>query len=88
MREDRQRLDKWLWYARFASTRTACAKLVEGGRVRLNGKRIRQPSKGIAEGDVLTVAAEHGTVVARVTALGERRGNADAARALYEAIDS
>ncbi|KPQ11785.1 MAG: ribosome-associated heat shock protein Hsp15 HslR [Saliniramus fredricksonii] len=88
MREDRQRLDKWLWYARFARTRTACAKLVEDGRVRLNGTRIKQPSKGIAAGDVLTVAAEHGTIVARVTALGERRGNADAARALYEAIDS
>lgn len=88
MREDRQRLDKWLWYARFARTRTASAKLVEEGRVRLNGARIKQPSKAIAEGDVLTVAAEHGTVVARVTALGERRGNADAARALYEPIGS
>jgi ribosome-associated heat shock protein Hsp15 len=88
MREDRQRLDKWLWYARFARTRTACTKLVAEGRVRLNGKRIDQPSRGIAEGDVLTIAAEHGTIVARVTALGERRGNADAARELYEPIGS
>ncbi|MCC5979432.1 MAG: RNA-binding S4 domain-containing protein [Salinarimonas sp.] len=88
MSDDRQRLDKWLWFARFARTRTACTKMVSDGRVRLNGKRINQPSKGIAKGDVLTVVAEHGTIVARVTGLGERRGNADAARELYEVIGS
>jgi ribosome-associated heat shock protein Hsp15 len=88
MRDDRQRLDKWLWYARFARTRSACARLVSEGRVRLNGKRVDQPSKGIVIGDVLTIAAEHGTIVARVEGLGERRGNADAARELYEPIGS
>ncbi len=88
MAEDRQRLDKWLWFARFARTRTACTKMVSDGRVRLNGNRIKQPSKGIVEGDMLTVAAEHGTIVLRVTALGERRGNAAEAQMLYEAISS
>ncbi|MGY6567990.1 MAG: RNA-binding S4 domain-containing protein [Salinarimonas sp.] len=86
MREDRQRLDKWLWYARFARTRGACARLVSEGRVRLNGNRVTQPSKGIVQGDVVTVAAEHATVVARVRDLGERRGNAQEAAALYEQL--
>ena len=34
------RLDKWLWYARFFKTRTLAAKLVTGGRIRVNGERI------------------------------------------------
>jgi ribosome-associated heat shock protein Hsp15 len=88
MRENRQRLDKWLWYARFARTRGACARLVGDGRVRLNGARVTQPSKGVAQGDVVTVAAEHATVVARVRDLGTRRGSAEEARNLYEEIGS
>ena len=86
MREDRQRLDKWLWYARFARTRSACARLVSDGRVRLNGNRVTQPSKGIAQGDVVTVAAEHATVVARIRDLGTRRGSVQEARELYEEL--
>lgn len=86
MREDRQRLDKWLWYARFARTRSACARLVSDGRVRLNGNRVTQPAKGIAQGDVVTVAAEHATVVARIRDLGTRRGSVQEARELYEEL--
>ncbi|HEX5867378.1 MAG TPA: S4 domain-containing protein, partial [Beijerinckiaceae bacterium] len=37
MREDRQRLDKWLWFARFVKSRTSAAKLVGEGFVRVNG---------------------------------------------------
>ncbi|HEX8166738.1 MAG TPA: RNA-binding S4 domain-containing protein [Beijerinckiaceae bacterium] len=86
MREDRRRLDKWLWFARFAKTRSLAAKLVGGGHVRVNGERVENPAKALAVGDVVTVAAAHTTAVVRVEALGERRGPAPEARLLYAEI--
>ncbi|MDF3063948.1 MAG: RNA-binding protein [Microvirga sp.] len=83
MREDRQRLDKWLWFARFAKTRSLAAKLVAGGFVRVNGRRAENPARPVAIGDVLTVAAHHTMAVVRIEALGERRGPAPEARLLY-----
>ena len=83
MREDRQRLDKWLWFARFAKTRTLAAKLVTGGFVRLNGQRTDNAAKAVAIGDVITLALARTTLVVRVEGLGERRGPAPEARQLY-----
>ncbi len=48
MRADRQRLDKWLWFARFAKTRSLAARLIEDGFVRVNGQRADAPSKALA----------------------------------------
>ena len=87
MREDRQRLDKWLWFARFAKTRTLAAKLVSAGYVRVNGQRVDQAAKSVAVGDVLTLALARTTAVVRVEALGERRGPASEAQALYTDLD-
>ena len=83
MREDRQRLDKWLWYARFAKTRTLAAKLVASGFVRVNGQRTDNAAKALAVGDVITVALARGAKVVRVEDLGERRGPATEAQTLY-----
>ncbi|ACA19133.1 RNA-binding S4 domain protein [Methylobacterium sp. 4-46] len=83
MRDDRQRLDKWLWFARFAKTRSLAARLIADGYVRVNGQRAEAASKAVAVGDVVTVAAAHATVAVRVVALGERRGPAPEARLLY-----
>jgi len=83
MKPERQRLDKWLWFARFARTRSLAAALVTGGHVRVNGRRAETAAKGLMVGDVLTVAAEHGTLLVRVLDLGERRGRAPEARSLY-----
>ncbi|WP_112661733.1 RNA-binding S4 domain-containing protein [Microvirga flavescens] len=83
MREDRQRLDKWLWFARFAKTRTLAAKLVASGFVRVDGQRTDNPAKAIAVGDVITIALAHATLILRVEALGTRRGPAAEARQLY-----
>jgi ribosome-associated heat shock protein Hsp15 len=83
MREDRQRLDKWLWFARFAKTRTLAAKLVASGFVRLNGQRTDNAAKAVAVGDVITLALTRATLVVRVEGLGERRGPAPEARQLY-----
>lgn len=86
MRERRQRLDKWLWFARFAKTRSLAARLVTGGFVRVNGRRVDTPAKEVGPGDVLTVAAEHRTALVRVLNPGQRRGPAPEARLLYEEV--
>ncbi|MBN9470955.1 MAG: RNA-binding S4 domain-containing protein [Bosea sp.] len=86
MREDRQRLDKWLWFARFARNRSAAVRLVEDGHVRVAGKRIENPALGLKLGDVLTLALPHATLVVALRALGERRGSYEQARTLYEVL--
>jgi ribosome-associated heat shock protein Hsp15 len=83
MREDRQRLDKWLWYARFAKTRTLAAKLVSSGFVRVNGQRTDNAAKAVAVGDVITLALARTTAVVRIEDLGTRRGPAPEARLLF-----
>ncbi|GEP04959.1 RNA-binding S4 domain-containing protein [Methylobacterium oxalidis] len=86
MKAERQRLDKWLWFARFAKTRSLAARLVTDGHVRVNGRRAETPAKGLAVGDVITVAAAHVTALVRVVDLGERRGPAPEARRLYAEV--
>ena len=83
----KQRLDKWLWFARFVKSRTLAAKLVGDGFVRVNGQRVDNPAKGVAVGDVVTVAVARTTAVVRVEALGERRGPAPEARQLYSSLE-
>src|SRR4051812_11832257 len=83
MREDRQRLDKWLWFARFAKTRTLAAKLVADGYVRVNGGRAGNAAKPLCVGDVGRVAAAPPPAVGGVGAPGTRRGRAWEARLLY-----
>lgn len=82
--EARLRLDKWLWHARAARTRTLAAGLVTEGHVRVNAQRTDQPSKPVRAGDVITIALERTVRVLRVVGLGERRGPATEARELYE----
>ncbi|MBV9078419.1 MAG: RNA-binding S4 domain-containing protein, partial [Methylobacteriaceae bacterium] len=65
-------------------TRSAAARLVADGFVRVNGQRQDNPAKGVVPGDVLTIAAPHRTAVVKVLSTGERRGPAPEARALYE----
>jgi ribosome-associated heat shock protein Hsp15 len=86
MREDRQRLDKWLWFARFARTRGAAQELAQAGRVRLDRRRITSPAHGLKLGDVLTIAAPHATMVVKVIGLGTRRGDAASVSGLYEVL--
>lgn len=86
MKPGRQRLDKWLWFARFARTRSLAARLVEDGYVRVNGRRAAAAATALAVGDVVTVAAAHTTAIVRVLDLGERRGGAPEAQTLYAAV--
>jgi ribosome-associated heat shock protein Hsp15 len=77
------RIDKWLWAARFFKTRTAATEAVLGGRVHVNGVRVK-PSKEIRVGDRIDVTV--GTVkrTADVIGLSDRRGPARVAATLYE----
>jgi ribosome-associated heat shock protein Hsp15 len=85
---DSVRIDKWLWAARFFKTRGLAAGAVLGGRVHVNGERVK-PSKLVRTGDVveLTKGTERWTLV--VTKVAERRGPASDAQQLYsETADS
>jgi ribosome-associated heat shock protein Hsp15 len=79
-----QRLDKWLWCARLAKTRTGAARLIEAGKVRINGDRVMKSSRLVQTGDVVTAAFLGRLAVVRVLAAVERRGPASLARTLYE----
>jgi ribosome-associated heat shock protein Hsp15 len=82
----RQRIDKWLWHARMVRTRSAAAALTEAGHVRLNGARVTAPGQVVRKGDVVTLALDRAVRVVRVEGFCERRGQSDAARALYSEV--
>ncbi len=78
------RLDKWLWHARFFKTRSLATKLVSGGHVRVNGNRAGKPAQAVGPEDVLTFPQARQIRVVKILAIGERRGPATEAQALYE----
>ena len=82
--DERQRLDKWLWYARIAKTRTLATRLVETGKARVNSTRVRKASRTVRAGDVITLVIHEQVRVLKVAACGVRRGPAAEARTLYE----
>jgi len=79
-----QRLDKWLWFARVARTRSLAARLVEDGKVRVNRQKTLKPAQTVRPGDVLTAAIGERVRILKISAPGTRRGPADEARTLYE----
>jgi ribosome-associated heat shock protein Hsp15 len=76
------RVDKWLWAARLAKTRGLAAEAVKGGRVEVNGQRVK-PSKEVKPGDRLEITNGPFRRVVVVQALAERRGPAREAALLY-----
>ena len=78
------RLDKWLWYARFFKTRTAATKLVQSGKLRINGEVTHKPHRTASTGMVLTFPQSKHIRVVKITQLGHRRGPAIEAMSLYE----
>ena len=80
--EERVRLDKWLWAARFFKTRTLAHDAIEGGRVHLNGERTK-PSRAPRIGDELTITRGQIRHVVVIQALSEHRGSAEIASRLY-----
>lgn len=85
------RLDKWLWVARFYKTRSVATDAVLGGRVHVNGVRVR-PAKEIRPGDEIEVTLGVSRRVVEVLAIRDKRGPAAVAATLYretpESIDA
>lgn len=77
------RLDKWLWAARFFKTRTLAIDSITGGKVQLNGSRVKA-SREVKVADRLEISNGEVQWIVRVCALSEKRGPAPEARLLYE----
>ncbi len=86
--EDRdwQRLDKWLWCARFLKARSDCARLAGAGMIRINRQATDKAHARLRVGDVLTLPLRGDVRVIRVMALARRRGPVAEARLLYEEL--
>src|SRR5437899_13035319 len=80
---DRVRIDKWLWAARFFKTRSLATEAVDGGKVDVNGERTK-PAKLIKPGDEIRLRVGPYEHIMIVRVLGERRGPASVAQTLYE----
>ena len=84
--QDSLRVDKYLWFARFFKTRSLATKRANGGRIRINGNKIKKSSDTVRIGDILTFVQGNEIRVIRVLNLGTRRGPAQEAQSLYEDI--
>ena len=79
---DSIRIDKWLWAARFFKTRSLATDAVDGGKVRLNGERVK-PARGVKAGDRLDIDNGSTEWEVMVENLADKRGSAAIAQTLY-----
>lgn len=80
---ERVRVDKWLWAARFAKTRSAATELVLAGHVKVGGERVK-PAREVRAGDRVEIRLGMSRRTVVITAVAERRGPAKLAATLYE----
>ena len=85
--EQKTRLDKWLWAARFYKTRALATEAISGGHVHLNGQRVK-PSRPVQVGDELTINKTPYTFDIVVQAMSSRRGSATQAQQLYQETET
>jgi ribosome-associated heat shock protein Hsp15 len=81
--EEKVRLDKWLWAARFFKTRSLAARAISGGKVQLNGRRAKR-SAMLRSGDQVRVRKGPLEFQLVVVKLSEQRSSATEAAKLYE----
>jgi ribosome-associated heat shock protein Hsp15 len=84
--EEKFRVDKWLWAARFFKTRSLAADAIESGKVHLNDVRIK-PAKQVTVGDRLNIRVGHYQYEIEVLGLSNKRGSATIAQQLYRETD-
>ena len=82
MNESKVRLDKWLWAARFFKTRAVASEAVSGGKVHLDGRRVK-PSRSVKIDDRYEITRGQDRLEIIVLQLAERRGSATIAQSLY-----
>ena len=80
---DRTRLDKWLWAARFFKHRSLATEAVDGGKIQLNGIRVK-PAKDVKTGDRVDIQIADSRYTVIVRGIAEKRGSATIAQGLYE----
>ena len=82
------RLDKLLWYLRFARSRSIAQAIVAAGHIRLDGRRITRSSCAVHVGQTLVLPVGEQIEVVRLLALPSRRGPPGEARACYALLDA
>ena len=80
--DDKLRVDKWLWHARFYKTRSIAADAVDSGKVLVNGARVK-PAKALKPATSCSIRVPGADYTVRVQALSDRRGPAAEAAKLY-----
>lgn len=78
-----ERIDKWLWHARFFKSRTLARDLVKSKKLHINSLRVSKPSVLVNIGDILTFSKAHNEKVIEIKAIATRRGSAPEAQLLY-----
>lgn len=81
------RIDKWLWASRFFKTRALATEAVTGGKVHVNGERVK-PARPVRRGDVLSIRRGPYEFVVEVQGVSSRRGPAREAQQLYEETEA
>ena len=87
MAEDKVRIDKWLWAARFFKTRSMAAQAVSGGKVHVNGARIK-PARMVKPGEELRIRRGEIEFTVIVQAVSDKRRPAKEAQLLYEETET
>mgnify|MGYP000550625528 FL=1 len=80
--DESQRLDKWLWAARFYKTRSLAVEAINGGKVHLNNNRVK-PSRTVKVGDVLNISKPPYEHIITLLGLNKNRRPAPEAQQLY-----
>lgn len=78
-----QRIDKWLWHARFYKTRSIAQKQVSTGKIRVDREKISSPSRKVTTGNVLTITRERDIKIIEILGIADKRGPYSEAQLLY-----
>lgn len=81
------RLDKWLWAARFFKTRSLATDAIKGGRVHVNGGRVK-PGKAAEVGQYIRINKPPQQFEVEILALSDKRGNYTIAQTLYQETEA